>query len=82
MSEDKKTHRLSILVSESMYTRLSEAAEKYDQPMSEFVRRAIEQEFERKEEEKLEQAAADLYSLYETEDELTIFTELDGEKFL
>ncbi|MFO7943462.1 MAG: hypothetical protein R6U51_04085 [Anaerolineales bacterium] len=49
--------------------------------MSEFVRKAIEREFERKEEEELEQAAADLSSLYDTEEELTVFTELDRENF-
>lgn len=82
MSEERKTQRLSILVSDPMYTKLSEVAKKYDQSMSEFVRRAIEREFERKEEEELEQTAADLSSLYETEEELTVFTKLDGEDFL
>ena len=81
MSEERKTQRLSILISDSMYSRLSEVAEKYDQSMSAFVRKAIEREFERKEEEELEQVAADLSSLYETEVALTVFTELDRETF-
>ena len=81
MSEERKTQRLSILISDSMYSRLSEVAEKYDQSMSAFVQKAIEREFERKEEEELEQVAADLSSLYETEEEHTVFTELDRETF-
>ncbi|MFO7944247.1 MAG: hypothetical protein R6U51_08120 [Anaerolineales bacterium] len=41
MSEEKKTQRLSVLVSDSLYSKLSEVAEKYDQSMSVLERRDI-----------------------------------------
>ncbi len=76
-----KTQRLNILVSESLDRRLTEAAEKYDTSKSAFVRQAVEREMERRREEELEQAARELASLYESDEELTAFTSLDSEDF-
>lgn len=76
-----KTRRLNVLVSESFYERLSRVAEKYNLSKSSFVRRAVERELEIREAERLEHAAAELASLYETDQELTAFTALDGEDF-
>jgi len=76
-----KTQRLNILISESLDRRLSEAAEKYDTSKSAFVRQAVEREMARREEDELAQAADELASLYESDDELTAFTALDSEEF-
>lgn len=74
-------HRLNILISEEQYCQLSEAAEKYRVSRAAFIRRAVERELERREEEELARAAADLAELYETDEELTALTALDGEDF-
>lgn len=76
-----KTQRLNILVSKSLDRRLSEAAEKYDTSKSAFVRQAVEREMARREEKELAQAADELASLYESDEELTAFTALDSEDF-
>jgi len=82
MSVKEKTRRLNILISESFHERLSEMVEKFDESKSEFVRQAVKREFERRKKEELEQAAAELAPLYESDEELTAFTSLDGEDFL
>jgi hypothetical protein len=56
--------------------------EKFDETKSEFVRQAVKREFEKRKREELEQAAAELAPLYESDEELTAFTSLDGEDFL
>lgn len=82
MSVKEKTRRLNILISESFHEQLSEMVEKFDETKSEFVRQAVKREFEKRKREELEQAAAELAPLYESDEELTAFTSLDGEDFL
>jgi metal-responsive CopG/Arc/MetJ family transcriptional regulator len=82
MSVKEKTRRLNIIISESLHEQLSELVEKHDESKSGFVRLAVEREFERRKKEELEQAAAELAPLYESDEELTAFTSLDSEDFL
>lgn len=77
----EKTQRLNILISETLEKRLTSAAKKRGISKSAFVRLAVEREFDREQELKLERAVRELASLYETDQELTAFTDLDGEDF-
>lgn len=82
MSVKEKKHRLNILISESMHKQLSEVVERHDELKSDFVRRAVERELERRKKEDLERTAAELAPIYESDEELIVFTTLDGENFL
>lgn len=77
----EKTQRLNILISETLEKRLTSAAKKRGISKSAFVRLAVEREFDREQELELERAVRELASLYETDQELTAFTDLDGEDF-
>ena len=79
---DEKTQRLNILISETLEKRLTSAAKKRGISKSAYVRLAVEQEFDREQEIKLERVVRELAPLYETDKELTAFTDLDGEDFL
>ncbi len=78
----EKTQRLNILISETLEKRLTSAAKKRGISKSAFVRLAGEREFDREQELELERAVRELAPLYETDQELTAFTDLDGEDFL
>jgi predicted transcriptional regulator len=78
----RRTRRLNIVVSEPLHEELTEMAEKYDETKSEIVRVAVEREIERRKQEALEQVAELLAPLYEENEELLVFTSLDGEEFL
>lgn len=77
----EKTQRLNILISETLEKRLTSAAKKRGISKSAFVRLAVEREFDREQELELERAVRELAPLYETDQELTAFTDLDGEDF-
>lgn len=78
----EKTQRLNILISETLEKRLTSAAKKKRGiSKSAFVRLAGEREFDREQELELERAVRELAPLYETDQELTAFTDLDGEDF-
>jgi hypothetical protein len=78
----ESTRRLNIIVSEPLHNQLTEMLDKNEETKSDFVRLALEREIERRKVEKLEKAAAELAFLYETDEELLVFTSLDGEDFL
>lgn len=78
----EKTRRLNIVVSEPMHEELTEMANKYDETKSDIIRLAVEREIERRKYEMLEKAAANLAPFYEKNEELLVFTSLDGEEFL
>jgi post-segregation antitoxin (ccd killing protein) len=80
-NETPKTRRLNILVSESLIECLAANAEDRGMTMSAFVRQAVERECERTQDQLLAEAADSLLSLYETDKELTAFSDLDGEEF-
>ena len=82
MSVKEATRRLNIVVSEPLHEELTKIAERGDETKSDFVRRVVEREIERRKNAALEKAAEELASLYETDEELLAFTSLDGEEFL
>lgn len=78
----ERTRRLNIVVSEPLHKELTEMAKKNDESKSDIIRLAVEREIERRKYEALEKAAAELAPLYESNEELLVFTSLDGEEFL
>jgi len=78
----RRTRRLNIVVSEPLHEKLTEMANQYDESKSDIVRVAVEREIERRKQETLEEAAELLAPLYEENEELLVFTSLDGEEFL
>lgn len=82
MEVKRRTRRLNIVVSEPLHEELTEMAEKYDESKSDIVRVAVEKEIEWRKQQSLEEAAELLAPLYEENEELLVFTSLDGEEFL
>lgn len=78
----ENARRLNIIVSEPLHNQLTEMLNENKETKSDFVRLALEREIERRKVEKLEKAAAELASLYETDEELQVFSDLDVEDFL
>jgi len=78
-AEVHKTRRLSILLNDTLVECLSTSARSQGVTVSAFVRRAVERECERAQEETLTHAADALADLYRTDKELTAFLALDGE---
>jgi len=78
----ENARRLNIIVSEPLHNQLTEMLNENKETKSDFVRLALEREIERRKVEKLEKAAAELASLYETDEELQVFSDMDGEDFL
>jgi predicted DNA-binding protein len=78
----ESTRRLNIVVSEPLHQELTVMAEKSEETKSDIVREAVEREIERRKQESLEKAAELLAPLYEANEELLVFTSLDGEEFL
>jgi metal-responsive CopG/Arc/MetJ family transcriptional regulator len=77
-----KSKRINIIINESLNQQLSQAAERSGITKSAFVRVALEREFVRDRNLELECAAYDLAYLYDPDQELTVFSALDGEDFL
>jgi predicted DNA-binding protein len=80
-TEAPKTRRLSIMVSEPLIEYLAASAEDRGMTMSAFVREAVQRECERTQDQLLADAANALASLYESDQDLTAFSVLDGEDF-
>ena len=80
-SEGLKTQRINIFLSESLHQRLSGAAIKRNISKSAYIRFALENALQSENEIALQQAVKELAPLYKTDQELTIFTSLDGEDF-
>lgn len=80
-NRDEKTQRLNLLISQSFKEQLISAAKNRGISKSSYVRQAVEREFDREKDLELATAVRELAPLYETDQELTAFTELDGEDF-
>ena len=78
----ESVRRLNITVSEPLHNQLTEMLNENEETKSDFVRLALEREIERRKVEKLEKAAAELASLYKTDEELQVYSGLDGEHFI
>ncbi len=81
MSEDIKSRRLNIVMSDSEREQLSEAAKRSGMSISAFVRLAVEKERNRQRERELEEAAEALAFMYGSDGELTAFLSIDGDDF-
>jgi len=82
MARKKKSHRLTVLVSNVLYDQLTILAEKNKETKSDFVRQALVREIERRKGEELEKAAGELASRYEMDEDLLAFTSLDNEEYM
>ena len=78
----ESTRRINIILSEPLHNQLTDMLDKNEETKSDFVRLALEREIERRKVERLEKAAAELASIYETNEELLVYTSLDGDDFL
>ncbi len=76
-----KSHRLNIMISESLVEWAARTAETRGMTVSALVREALERECERSHEEAIAQAAEALAPLYTSDEKLTEFLALDGEDF-
>jgi hypothetical protein len=76
-----KSRRLNVILSDPLLACLSSTAKSKGITVSEFVRRAVENECAQAQEASLAQAAASIAPLYESNPELTAFTALDREDF-
>ena len=79
--EEKKNKRLNILVSKSLVDWAASTAEVRGISLSAFVRQSLEAEKERILESQISSAADLLVDLYKNDEELTVFTSLDGDEF-
>jgi hypothetical protein len=78
----EKTQRLNLLISQAFKDQLISAAKKRGISKSSFVRQAVKREFNREKEHELEMVARELAPLYDVDQDLTAFTELDGEDYI
>jgi len=81
MSEEMKSRRLNIVMSDSEREHLSEAAKRSGMSISAFVRLAVEKESNRQRERELEEAAEALAIMYGPDGELSAFLSIDGDDF-
>ena len=79
--EESKTHRFNLLIGESLEKKLTTASQQRGITKAAYVRLALESALEREEELELERAVRELAPLYETDQDLTALTALDGEDF-
>jgi hypothetical protein len=75
----RPTRRLNLVISDALVECLTTSAHSQGITVSAFVRRAVERECERAQEETLAHAADALADLYRSDKELTAFVALDGE---
>lgn len=81
LQREKYSIRFNFLLSESQEKRLTAAAQAKGISRSAFIRLALEQALADEKETALEKAVRELTPLYETDQDLTDFTSLDGEDF-
>lgn len=80
-SQAPKTRRLNIMISESLIEWASTTADTRGITVSAFVREALERECQRAQEQAIAQAAEALAPLYNSDEDLTAFSALDGDDF-
>ncbi|MBT3190626.1 MAG: hypothetical protein HN736_01340 [Anaerolineae bacterium] len=82
MLPEKKLKRIQFLIPENQKFFLDSVAQRENLSFSALVREIFAEYQKTIIEKELEEAALALYNEYETNDELTAFTALDGEDFL
>jgi len=76
-----QSERFNILLSKETKARLTTAARSRGISRSEYIRFALEKAFQQEQENEIRRAVRELAPLYNTDPELTAFTDLDGEDF-
>ena len=79
--ESIHTERFNILLSPEIKGKLTSAARARGVSRAEYIRSALEVSFQSDQEQALGKAVREVASLYETDQELTAFTNLDGDDF-
>lgn len=77
----EKTKRIQVMISEPQIDFLDRTAEKMEISRSALFRKIIDDFQKEYKEQQLRQIAESLYDEYATNEELTSFTDLDGEDF-
>lgn len=80
--EEKKKARIQLVLGEGQKKYLTSAAEREDLSVSAFIRKLVDEHRQRHIELELEAAARELLAEYQSNDELTAFTALDGDEIL
>ena len=80
-SSSVQSERFNILLSRETKARLTVAARTRGISRSEYIRFALEKAFHLEKENEIRRAVRELAPLYETDPELVVFTDLDGEDF-
>ncbi|MCJ7733077.1 MAG: type II toxin-antitoxin system HicB family antitoxin [Anaerolineales bacterium] len=81
-SGEIKTERFNIFLSSNLKDQLTTAAKRKGISRSAYVRSALEMAIQNEKETTLQKAVRELAPIYETDQELTSFTALDGEEFI
>jgi len=81
LANEKKDKRIQVLVPTSQHEYLKAASDDQGISISELMRRILDDHMRRKMDARLAAAAEELKSLYQSDEELTAFTALDGESF-
>jgi predicted DNA-binding protein len=76
-----KSVRINILLTEALEEKLTRAAINLGISKAAYVRYALEKAFSLEEQHSLQKAVRELAHLYETDQELIAFTDLDSEDF-
>ena len=75
------TERFNILLSADIKNKLTAAARARGISRAEYIRSALEASFKVEREQAVIKAVKEVAPLYETDQELTAFTDLDGEDY-
>ena len=77
-----KTERFNIFLSRYLKDQLTAAANQKGISRSAYIRSALEMAIQMEKESTLQKAVRELAPIYETDQDLTAFTALDGEEFI
>lgn len=81
MEEEKKA-RIQLVIGEGQKQYLTSSAKRENLSVSAFIRKLVDEHRQRHKELELEAAARELFAEYQSNEELTAFTALDGDEIL
>ena len=74
-------HRTQIMLEKEQHRALTDLARSQNRSLSDLIREMLDNQLELNRQRRLADAAQALLSDYETDPELTAFTEIDGDSF-
>jgi len=80
--EEEKKARIQLVIGEEQKQYLTSSAKRENLSVSAFIRKLVDEHHQRHKELELEAAARELFAEYQSNDELTAFTSLDGDEIL